>query len=350
MTDNTLYFSNQGEIDITALTTLGVNVKEEDTPIGQFGTGIKYVIAGVLRLGGSLTVWSGRTKFEFSSAPRIVRGKEFWIVQLQEDGDEPSPLGFTTDLGKTWEPWMLYRELMSNALDEQGCVSLHGEPAEGETLIEVTCPEIYSAWQKRKEFWIEDEAPLWQGHGLSVYEGSSNSLFYHNIRATVENSSKTEPWHFRYSLGGTLALTEDRTFASFYDAKAEIGKALSQCDCKEVLEVVLSSDPESGLDYNWWGHEPSKEFVEVVLDKLRRKEKVAASARSMVERAEPEELIRAEQNVPDSLEEMEAQEPEVSKVRASRYEYDNERDERMEGLEAQVAYWKACACKLGGRA
>ena len=37
-------------LPIEAATTMGVSVKESDNAIGKFGTGLKYAIAGVLRL------------------------------------------------------------------------------------------------------------------------------------------------------------------------------------------------------------------------------------------------------------------------------------------------------------
>lgn len=51
-----LYFLNNGEFDVSAMLTFGVSAKESDNPIGQFGTGFKYAIAIILRLGGSISV------------------------------------------------------------------------------------------------------------------------------------------------------------------------------------------------------------------------------------------------------------------------------------------------------
>jgi len=40
-----IVFENQGEIDLIAFTPFGVNTKETDSPIGFFGTGLKYATA-----------------------------------------------------------------------------------------------------------------------------------------------------------------------------------------------------------------------------------------------------------------------------------------------------------------
>lgn len=42
-------FENPGEIDPRMISTFGVNVKENDSAIGFFGTGLKYAIAILLR-------------------------------------------------------------------------------------------------------------------------------------------------------------------------------------------------------------------------------------------------------------------------------------------------------------
>jgi hypothetical protein len=70
-----LVFSNPGEIDIRAATIIGVNVKQGNTPIGYFGTGLKYAIAGIIRLGGTIEIWSGETNYFFTGRKETIRGK-----------------------------------------------------------------------------------------------------------------------------------------------------------------------------------------------------------------------------------------------------------------------------------
>lgn len=348
---NKLYFVNPGEVDIRAVTTLGVNVKPEGgTPIGQFGTGLKYAIAGVLRLGGKITVWSGEKAYVFHALTEDIRGKDFGIVHMSSvDGDVA--LGFTTDLGAHWEPWQLYRELRSNALDEGGDVETFGVPLlAGTTVVEVDCEALAEAHQQREAFWLDPEFQdlLWEGHGLQVFRGMTTSLFYHGIRASDDRNSKTADWNFKFNLTGSHRLTEDRTFADFYEVRATIGQALARCDNRELLEQLLASEPESLLDYDHYHIAPSAEFVETTLDLIRRKVKVSASARAMVDRAEPEELAEAELDIPTGLAAMIEREPKVeTQVRASKYDWEFQMEERMKELQAQATYWRACALKLG---
>src|SRR5690606_35207652 len=99
-----IYFSNPGLLPIRAATTMGVSAKEGDTPIGMFGTGLKYVIAGVLRLGGKIEIQVGPRTHRFSTIEEIIRDKVFHIVCMDD-----VPLGFTTEYGKTWSAWMYVR-------------------------------------------------------------------------------------------------------------------------------------------------------------------------------------------------------------------------------------------------
>lgn len=352
-TTSKLFFSNPGEIDIRAVTTLGVNVKPEGNPIGHFGTGLKYAIAGVLRLGGSVGIWSGVKYYQFHSLAQEIRGKSFNIVHMSNiDGD--FPLGFTTDLGRDWEPWMLYRELRSNALDEGGDLDWSDSretPEAGKTLIVVECEALHAVHMKSGEFWLRSE-PIWSGHGLEVHDGRSSILFYHSIRATAPDSGKTADWAWVYNITDQLKLTEDRTLASFYDAKTLIAKALARCDHPEVLARVLGNEAEMGaFDFDHWDITASPEFVDEVFKRIERREKVPASARALVARGEPERLEEAELDIPSSFSDMESLAPkEAPEVKASKWAWESETSERIEGLEAELRYWKACAKKLGGQA
>lgn len=95
-----LYFMNNSEFDISAMLTFGVSAKESDDPIGYFGTGFKYAVAIVLRLGGEFKVTTNSNEYVFTAEKKIIRGKEFQIVMC--NGRE---VGFTTHLGAKWLPW-----------------------------------------------------------------------------------------------------------------------------------------------------------------------------------------------------------------------------------------------------
>src|ERR1700676_2593197 len=143
-------FENPGEIDAAAIRTFGVSVKEGDNPIGFFGTGLKYALAILLRNGHSVTVQSGLRKHRFALKDVTIRGEAFKVVTMDRQ-----ELGFTTQVGKTWELWMAYRELHCNCKDEGGSVYVADaapKPAAGVTRVIVSGDDFRHEHDNRSSF------------------------------------------------------------------------------------------------------------------------------------------------------------------------------------------------------
>lgn len=247
-----LIFENPGEIDMAAVVTMGVNVKEGNAAIGQFGTGMKYAIAGVLRLGGQFTVLSGTAKFVFSLRETEIRGKQFHIVHMND-----LPLGFTSDLGKHWEPWMIYRELWSNCRDEGGtggaAGATHPVATAGRTFVIVDCTELWLAHGARDKFLLfsEGRKPLWENEDLQVFAEPSEFGFYRGIRVT----QWSDPTCYTYNVLRQTALTEDRTMLQS-DFSSQVQQTLaSRCLDAEVLEPLLVPD-ENRMEAKWYWTRP----------------------------------------------------------------------------------------------
>ena len=110
-----IIFKNDGVIDIANAMTFGISHKEGDNPFGQFGTGLKYAVAICLRLDCSIKCVAGGVEYKFSTRDVNFRDEKYSKVYMNDE-----PLGFTTHLGSHWEPWQAYRELLCNAMDEEG--------------------------------------------------------------------------------------------------------------------------------------------------------------------------------------------------------------------------------------
>lgn len=340
-----LYFCNNGTIDPRLITSIGVNVKDTDSAIGQFGTGLKYAIAGIIRLGGSINIQdrsSGKDYF-FSSREIEIRGKTFSFLTMASSTEPAETLSFTTDFGKHWEPWMLYRELRANAQDEGGAVETSPvRAATYDIVIRVDCPELSTVHEDRASIWLEGE-PIWENAALAVFPSPSPYLFYRNMRATTSQ----QEWAFSYSIKDST-ITEDRTFSSEYIAKQVIGEALTQCDNYSLLNSIFDSASEQSIDFSWYST-PSSTFKQVVLDRIAAHKKVPSSARDMGRRYFSEEFEAADFTIPETFSAMLAAAPaEASTVQGSKYEWMGSMEARMEGLELELKYWKACAKKLGG--
>jgi hypothetical protein len=173
-------FTSPSILPIEAATTMGVSVKENDNAIGKFGTGLKYAIAGILRLGGSIEIFVGVDRFEFRAVETDIRGRTFRLVQCNG-----VPCGFTTDLGKHWKPWQIFREIASNTLDERGSWGREAvEPAEDATNIVVACREVEDLERDEHVFLGNDRTVLVASSaGATIYAGPSQHYYFHGIRA-----------------------------------------------------------------------------------------------------------------------------------------------------------------------
>ena len=241
-----IVFENPGAIDMRAAITLGVSVKVGDNPLGVFGTGNKAAIAVVLREGGTVTVFSGRKKHEFTTARRKIRGQAFKVILL--NGNE---LQLTTDYAKFWQPWQAFRELYSNVLDEGGSArhvedgeAVKGEP--GTTRIYVEGAGMDDLLANKADIFLEGE-PLYRLNGVDVFAGESNLVYYRGLRAhEIKEKSR-----FTYSLTQRTDLTEDRTIKYGILVPGWITKAIVECDHAELIEAALTAQDgfEHTFDY-----------------------------------------------------------------------------------------------------
>lgn len=247
-----LVFSNPGEIDIRAATIMGVNVKQGDSPIGYFGTGLKYAIAGIIRLGGTIEIWSGEDNYFFSGKKDNIRNKEFTIIEMTKNASEKSVLGFTIDYGKTWEPWMYYRELYCNTIDEEGQVQLVPDdeeiiPAENLTIIIVKCDKLKDAHLRRDEF-ILNSAPIIKLPNVEVVK-EVNNIYYRGIKVLKKSNAI-----YGYNLLCETKLTEDRTMAYYWMLEETLAKAFQKCENYDFIKSIISSynnTLEGSLDWKW---------------------------------------------------------------------------------------------------
>lgn len=303
-----IIFENSGEIDIDAITTFGVSVKEGANPIGFFGTGLKYAIAVLLRAEHKVTIFSGDRELRFVTERGYVRNRDFNFVVMRE-GEKIERAGFTTELGKTWKPWMAYRELYCNARDEGGSVYTAAnadgasDPRPGMTQIRVEGSDIEAVHRDASLYFCEDEPDVMVG-GVGIYRRPSQVLFYRGVRVLF----LPKPAAFTYNLiDQRIDLTEDRTMAHPFMATWYLSRALANCDDPEILEGALA--PARGAleqDFDYAGHDtrPTDVFLNAVSRlKERGDANVAAGALKVWKRDVPQQfhvqtssLDRAETN------------------------------------------------------
>jgi hypothetical protein len=267
-----IVFDNAGEIDVLSISTFGVSAKEGDTPIGFFGTGLKYAIAVLLRCKHAITIYSGLSVIEFSVSENQLRNKTFGFVQMSVDGGPAQPIGFTTELGKQWEMWMAYREIACNCKDEGGKSSRVKEmprPEAGRTKIIVQGQEFEEAYARSNLIILEDK-PVREFGSIEIRTRPTSTFYYRGVRVMEFDS----PSMFTYNENAQLSLTEDRTVKYQWEPQGRIAKAwLQSADELMLRQVITAKDNtlEGNLDFHGWGVAPSDAFLRVVGDCLSDK-------------------------------------------------------------------------------
>src|SRR5688572_27627437 len=111
-----LKIKNNGELDIRLVALMGGTTKSQDNyKIGQFGSGLKYTLAYLFRNNIDFKIFTGEKEIQITIERELISGETFEIICI--DGNRTS---ITTKMGLDWKPWMIIRELYSNALDEGG--------------------------------------------------------------------------------------------------------------------------------------------------------------------------------------------------------------------------------------
>lgn len=241
-------FSNRGEIDPRVWSTFGVSVKECDDAIGQFGTGLKYAIAVLMREGRKMEIKSCGKSYVFGVEQADIRGKEF--AQVTCNGE---PLPFTTHLGGHWELWQAYREIYSNCLDEGGWLG-----DDGDTVISAELSDI-----RHEDVFLERDhnTRLASSSLCDVYPGQSHCLYYRGIRAMDLSTPAKHTYNFQ-----RLDLTEDRTIKYTYHIYRGIAQAVLLCNCQDFIRDFLTATKgwfEEKIDFDYTSERPSSAVLEI---------------------------------------------------------------------------------------
>lgn len=287
---------NRGEIDIDVIKTMGVNVKDAASPIGFFGTGLKYAIAVFLREGVELSLFIGTNKYAFITEQKVIRGKSFDLCKMQGPFDIVD-LGFTTDLGRNWELWQAYREIHSNCLDEGGEIYT-GEVRSGVAGETIFClPDMDTTG-----IFLDASSPrLFSGADVDIYEGESSHIYYNGIRA----KDLDRPSIYTYNIKRECKLTEDRLLCYDFQVQHAINESIARMDNADIIEQVITAHGdrfESTLNMHSNNYAaPSAAFVSVYKDRAKD---VHSSVRDYVVAHMPRKELSASEKRQKMLDEL----------------------------------------------
>lgn len=287
MTDDTtkptaIVHRTPGLLDTRSLTVMGLSAKPRagGHPIGQFGTGLKYAIATLVRLGAKVTIFIGTVEFVFVEKKHSFRGSEYTGLRMKKRAGLGAKwvgvdLPFTTEYGKYWKPWMAFRELESNTIDEGGVtVPLYADdvatedfaginthegakflreqdrpklPYPDHTTIVVECPEYVDAWLERDSVFLPDAKRV-QAAGdppVQALPGESDHVYFRGLRVLTLPKRSTHT----YNILQHVVLTEDRTLYGDFQLRELLGYTVRASSDEAFIEPVLVAD-ESYWEHN----------------------------------------------------------------------------------------------------
>jgi hypothetical protein len=297
-------FKTPGLIDIRAFTHFGVNSKPNSTsPIGYFGTGLKYAVAVLVRERIPVTLFIGQTEYEFYAKEEEFRDKTFAFVRMRKRRGLLSKwtyheLPFTTELGKNWELWQVFRELHANTLDESGETVIWTSPQlEGAELGRMIGGDnthiivygdkfIDEGFRKKDEIFLPDGLKVHETTEIvQVLDRPSKAVYYRGLRVhDLKEESK-----FTYNILTKIDLTEDRTAKSAWQIDSVIEQYMATQAPKETVKRALNyayrgRSYESRLSFDTY-FIPSTAYTEAIEETPA--EQLPASAKQYRERQAP---------------------------------------------------------------
>lgn len=248
-----IYHATDTPFDIEAFITLGVSVKTEGS-IGYFGTGFKFALATLLRTGHHVTIEADQT-YRFEMREKLIRGEPFQLIYMNDQ-----PLGFTTQLGRNWQPWMAFRELHSNTLDEGGETS--DRPLVGRTVIKVGGDVYTNVYHNRHEIFLNKRSPHADEY-IEIFPEPLPHVYYRGVRAGEFRGSMPL---FGYNILGSVQLTEDRTVNGIHYISAWAADYIGQtCTDEDLITRAILAPRESleGSTFRFYGAY-SQQFLDCV--------------------------------------------------------------------------------------
>jgi hypothetical protein len=226
-----LYFHTNSPFSIECLTMLGLSSKDE-SQIGRYGTGLKYAVARQIKAGNLIRIWIDGQPCDFTRETFDFRGKQAERIIL--DGAlGRTVLPFTTEYGKSWQDWQVFRELESNTRDEGGWTARERQPAQ--VVIETSGLDEF--FEDGVTFLPAGLELLARTDRLEIYEGESSYIYGKGVRIEAEATSRAFTYNWLRP-----ELTEDRTIRSFWDLKMVVGDALSEIPDEEFFRWALNEE------------------------------------------------------------------------------------------------------------
>ena len=258
-----LKIKNTGQLDTRILSLMGGTTKRENSDkIGTFGTGLKYSMAYLVRNNIDFKIFTGTTEIKLGTETENISDTNFNIITV--NGVRTS---ITDSMGHDWTPWMIVREIYSNALDEGGASyeiteEITGEDGNTSIYIELTAEflQVYNNWN---DYFIVGKESFYEDSFVKIYPQKGGLKIYK--QGILVKSLKTESL-FNYDIKNAT-LNELREYKGFLEG--DLYRALVGINDEKVIQYFIENlkedHHEATLDWDYdWGNKFSPQWKSVL--------------------------------------------------------------------------------------
>lgn len=246
-----LKIKNNGELDIRLVALMGGTTKSNDEfKIGQWGSGLKYTLAWLLKNNLDFHIYIGNERVDITTESEFIRDEEFEIICI--DGKRTS---VTTNMGgNAWEPCMIVRELWCNALDEGGeergiTEDLQGHDGCTTFYIQLSA-ELKKVWDNWQDYFVHDIEPMHESSVYKIYPANGCLRLYK--QGVLIHENREQKALFNYDIRNA-DINELREFRG--SVNLEIVYALSEAServIKYFYENISEKYYEGEMSYDWY--------------------------------------------------------------------------------------------------